>query len=399
MGCASSKHLELVSQGEGLKRYTKSLSRSRNKKKNKKNTNIDDHHHDHHHHVALTSSTYGVFNPQTFESEEQEPPEKGKSCDSSTYQIYEKLKNFESESGPEPWSEVSKVLDNLKEKDRDLGQQGGIGVKINSFDSNTITFHTVEELDAKNSNEVGLGLRQTQGLDLDTPSINAPLNQDSFQNTLKKENLPEKNATTNKKFDEEKPSSAIVPAAGSADSEFADMSDKGPPSGRRVVEAKANPLDSFEEKCPPGGEKGVVLYTTSLRGIRKTFEDCNKVRSVLESYGVPIDERDVSMHLEFRNELKELMGQPVPVPRLFIKGRYIGGAEEVLQFNDDGKLDEFLNGLSTGTACKACDGCGGMRFVPCLECSGSCKLINNEGLSVRCPHCNENGLIQCPICC
>jgi len=122
------------------------------------------------------------------------------------------------------------------------------------------------------------------------------------------------------------------------------------------------------------------------------------VRSVLESFGVCIDERDVSMHLDFRTELKELMGKPVSVPRLFIKGRYIGGADEVLQLHEDGKLDGLLAGLSTDRAGKVCDGCGGMRFVPCLECSGSCKLVQDQNVVVRCPHCNENGLIQCPIC-
>lgn len=52
----------------------------------------------------------------------------------------------------------------------------------------------------------------------------------------------------------------------------------------------------------------MVLYTTTLRGIRKTFEDCNNVRDALESYEICISERDVSMHLEFRNELRKLMG-------------------------------------------------------------------------------------------
>ncbi|URE13132.1 Glutaredoxin [Musa troglodytarum] len=50
-------------------------------------------------------------------------------------------------------------------------------------------------------------------------------------------------------------------------------------------------LRSYQEKCPPGGENTVVLYTTTLRGIRKTFEDCNAVRSTLESYHVRIMER------------------------------------------------------------------------------------------------------------
>ena len=34
-------------------------------------------------------------------------------------------------------------------------------------------------------------------------------------------------------------------------------------------------IKNFEEKCPSGGENVVVLYTTTLRAIRKTFVDCN----------------------------------------------------------------------------------------------------------------------------
>nr|ABK25245.1 unknown [Picea sitchensis] len=163
---------------------------------------------------------------------------------------------------------------------------------------------------------------------------------------------------------------------------------------------KDNPLGSFEEKCPPGGANAVVLYTTTLRGIRKTFEDCNNVRDALESYGICISERDVSMHFEFRNELRKLMGgKLVTVPRLFIKGRYIGGADEALRIHEEGKMAELLAGIPTGMAGIICDGCGGVRFIPCMECSGSCKLVNDDNMVVRCPECNENGLIQCPICC
>ncbi|GLJ31295.1 hypothetical protein SUGI_0627800 [Cryptomeria japonica] len=169
----------------------------------------------------------------------------------------------------------------------------------------------------------------------------------------------------------------------------------------KSVLKKRDPLEKYEEKCPPGGQDSVILYTTTLRGIRKTFEDCNNVRCVLESYGICFIERDVSMHLLFRNELEKLMGWIVPVPRLFIKGRYIGSAGEVLELHEEGRLGELLEGIPADDAQgRACDGCGGVRFVPCLECSGSCKLLDEEdNTMVRCPDCNENGLIQCPICC
>ncbi|XP_038992649.1 uncharacterized protein At5g39865-like [Hibiscus syriacus] len=62
-------------------------------------------------------------------------------------------------------------------------------------------------------------------------------------------------------------------------------------------------LTDFEEKSPPDGKNAVVFYTTSLRGIRKTFEDCSRIRFHLDSFKVSVQERDVSMDKGFREEL------------------------------------------------------------------------------------------------
>lgn len=50
-----------------------------------------------------------------------------------------------------------------------------------------------------------------------------------------------------------------------------------------------------------------MIYTTTLRGVRKTFEDCNAVRAAMEGLGVLVCERDISMDIGFREELRELM--------------------------------------------------------------------------------------------
>ncbi|XP_057475896.1 uncharacterized protein LOC130763882 [Actinidia eriantha] len=97
-------------------------------------------------------------------------------------------------------------------------------------------------------------------------------------------------------------------------------------------------LLDFEEKCPPRGSDLVILYTTGIRGIRKTFKDCNTIRFLLESFRVLYFERDVSMHSEFREELWGTLGVQIVPPRLFIKGRYIGGAEEVLGLHKGGNV-------------------------------------------------------------
>lgn len=176
---------------------------------------------------------------------------------------------------------------------------------------------------------------------------------------------------------------------------------------------------TMERRCPPGGAHSAVLYTTTLRGVRSTFEACNAVRAALQSHAVAFRERDVSMDRGFREELRDLTrGLPAAVPRLFVRGRHVGGAEEVLGLDEEGALAALLEGLPRARG-GSCDGCGGMRFLPCFECCGSRKVVvesaakgkqeqeqgrlgsrsRGRGVVVRCGECNENGLVLCPICC
>ncbi|KAJ8754742.1 hypothetical protein K2173_012131 [Erythroxylum novogranatense] len=159
-------------------------------------------------------------------------------------------------------------------------------------------------------------------------------------------------------------------------------------------------LESFEQKCPPGGENAVVVYTTTLRGIRKTFEDCNTVRSIIESHRILLIERDVSMDSGFKEELRALLGKrEVKVPLLFVKGRLIGGADQVVKLEEEGKLGILFDGVPRDLNGE-CEGCAGVRFLMCMKCNGSCKMLDVERKKmVKCGQCNENGLIQCPLCC
>lgn len=160
-------------------------------------------------------------------------------------------------------------------------------------------------------------------------------------------------------------------------------------------------LREFEEKCPPGGNESVVFYTTSFRGIRKTFEDCSSIRFLLDSFRVVYEERDISMDLQYREELWKVLDRKVVPPRLFIRGRHIGGADEVVGLHEQGLLRQLLQGIPLISSNHPCSGCAGVRFVLCLNCNGSRK-ITLEGRSskaaVRCLDCNENGLVKCSVC-
>ncbi|XP_028806450.1 uncharacterized protein At3g28850-like [Neltuma alba] len=195
------------------------------------------------------------------------------------------------------------------------------------------------------------------------------------------------------------------------------------PFHRRTLDRKNLSYDFTEETKINGdvidfeplscGKDRVVVYFTSLRGIRKTYEDCSHVRVILKGLGVRVDERDVSMHSGFKEELKELLGDKIyrgGLPRVFVGNNYIGGVEEIRKLHEDGHLEKLLDRcekINDGEG--VCEGCGDIRFVLCETCSGSCKIyyegdeeeedgeVAGYGFQ-RCPDCNENGLIRCPIC-
>jgi glutaredoxin domain-containing cysteine-rich protein 1 len=145
----------------------------------------------------------------------------------------------------------------------------------------------------------------------------------------------------------------------------------------------------------------IVLYFTSLRGIRKTYEDCCAVRMIFRGFRVAVDERDISMDSTYKKELQSLLkGKPMSLPQVFFRGNHIGGMEEIRQLNEAGVLAKLLEGLPVLDPTLVCETCGDARFVPCPNCSGSKKVFDEEQEQLRrCPDCNENGLIRCPGCC
>ncbi|KAH6803437.1 Glutaredoxin family protein [Perilla frutescens var. frutescens] len=150
----------------------------------------------------------------------------------------------------------------------------------------------------------------------------------------------------------------------------------------------------------PGTEDRVVIYFTSLRGIRKTFHDCHSIRMTFRGFRVNLDERDISMDVAYRKELQRVLGEShISLPQVFIKGKYIGSADVIRQLLEAGELLRLIKGLPLRPA-NPCDGCDDMRFVPCTNCNGSRKVFDEDDEQrKRCTECNENGLVRCPLCC
>jgi len=90
----------------------------------------------------------------------------------------------------------------------------------------------------------------------------------------------------------------------------------------------------------------------------------------------------------------------VTLPQVFVRGKYLGGAEMIKQLFEIGEMGKILQGFPVREPGFVCDSCGDVRFVPCTNCDGSRKLFDEEEDRVkRCLECNENGLIRCPDCC
>ncbi|XP_004503597.1 uncharacterized protein [Cicer arietinum] len=295
------------------------------------------------------------------------------------------------EKSPQSWDEVSKTLQHLKPTVQPPPTQSPPPLQSPQQQPQpqpprkVASFHTLEELDSKltpikgqspeSTNEVVVnGVKEEENRLMKTmkPSLSSKLKDNIF---IVKDRL--------EKQKEERESN--------------------------LERLRRDPLSNYPEKCPPGGNDAVVIYTTSLGGVRKTFDDCNRARDLLENQRVIFDERDVALHGEFLKEVKELLlteeeielGNGVVLPRVFVKGRYLGGLKELVELNETGRLGRILNAtrVERGVGRQGCGGCGGVRFVPCLDCGGSCKMVlNNTHQVQRCLKCNENGLVHCPAC-
>ncbi|XP_078174483.1 uncharacterized protein LOC144568121 [Carex rostrata] len=319
------------------------------------------------------------------EEEEDEDLKKNQVTPITTLPLLEKLDS--SDAAPTSWNEVSKALEDLKPS---IESDKTTPFPLPSKTKKTLPPSTpVQTTNSNNNTTMPVVVTAATPTDTVAPVLTATTNSTSSRAIQElgsmrpvKENSFILRDKEQKKTGSEATNSAIA-----------------------LWRRRRDPLEGYPERHPAGkGGEGIVLYTTTLRGVRRTFEDCERARLAVEAYGteagIMLGERDVSLHSEYLKEMKELAGEDAVVPRLFIRGRYIGGIEEVMDLADTGKLREMLKWVKEGKgASKDCEGCGGARFVPCFTCHGSCKVVTKDGKGVeRCGTCNENGLDLCPIC-
>uniref|UniRef100_A0A8C6UFV8 Glutaredoxin and cysteine rich domain containing 1 a n=1 Tax=Neogobius melanostomus TaxID=47308 RepID=A0A8C6UFV8_9GOBI len=150
----------------------------------------------------------------------------------------------------------------------------------------------------------------------------------------------------------------------------------------------------------------IVIYTTSFRVVRTTFERCELVRKIFQNHRVKFVERNIALEADFGKELEERckrVGEPPSLPVVFIDGHYLGGAEKILGMNESGELQDLLTKIERVQQPQTCQMCGGFAFIPCPTCHGSKMSVfrncfTDSFKALKCTSCNENGLQACRNC-
>ncbi|XP_061440729.1 glutaredoxin domain-containing cysteine-rich protein 1 [Rhineura floridana] len=150
----------------------------------------------------------------------------------------------------------------------------------------------------------------------------------------------------------------------------------------------------------------IVIYTTSLRVVRTTFERCELVRKIFQNHRVKFEEKNIALNSDYGKELDERcrrVGEIPSLPVVFIEGQYLGGAEKILSMNESGELQDLLTKIERVQHPHECFSCGGFGFLPCSACHGSKMSVfrncfTDSFKALKCTACNENGLQRCKSC-
>jgi glutaredoxin 3 len=93
-------------------------------------------------------------------------------------------------------------------------------------------------------------------------------------------------------------------------------------------------------KIPIMTSERVIMYTTNWCSY------CERARKLLTRKNVPFEEIDVDGAPERRAEMIERSGRRT-VPQIFIGATHVGGSDELIALEAEGKLDALLAGGET----------------------------------------------------
>ena len=82
--------------------------------------------------------------------------------------------------------------------------------------------------------------------------------------------------------------------------------------------------------------KSVRMYTTPI------CPYCVRAKSLLKKKGVEVEEVDIFMDVDAREEMEAKTGGARSVPQIFIGDTHVGGCDELYALEKEGKLDPLL---------------------------------------------------------
>jgi glutaredoxin 3 len=81
----------------------------------------------------------------------------------------------------------------------------------------------------------------------------------------------------------------------------------------------------------------VTIYTTPI------CPYCARAKHLLKKKGAAVEEIDVLMDGDARNEMEQKSGGRRTVPQIFVGETHVGGCDDLYALEDDGALDPLLN--------------------------------------------------------
>ena len=76
--------------------------------------------------------------------------------------------------------------------------------------------------------------------------------------------------------------------------------------------------------------------------IKTSCSYCARARQLLSSKGIEVEEHVVDYGGPAKDEMVARAGGRMTVPQIFINDRHVGGCDELMRLERDGRLDELL---------------------------------------------------------
>lgn len=162
-------------------------------------------------------------------------------------------------------------------------------------------------------------------------------------------------------------------------------------------------FDAVQELVDEKDKGKVIVYTTSLGVNRIITSECAQVVSIIRSYRVRFEERDIWNNPQYKDELYEKLGldegDPFPaIPKVYIDGLDVGGLKEIQAMNDCGDLRIRLQDFKKFHDRHNCPVCKGHGMLICPHCNGKKEKKRTFGAALKCGNCDHNGQVKCPEC-